>query len=303
MSSNPALVGETSRPRMHFQPARSAAVRGRYQSAAAFALGLLAVTSGVILPSKALGAQTHLKLPEQLMDSSAWKLVGTNPELHVRPAEQSIDISIGPDDKAQSVGFAPSGTLKGDFEIRGEYEIDEISTPKQGFGCGPSIYLTTRSPQKLTATIGRLNRVSDGERYSAYWANTVKGERKHHPQLTKATGSRGVLSLKRTGTSLTYCVGENWDGPLEVIRTVEFGDDDVNYIRIGLDRGGDSQAVRMRWHRVLVVSGSIDQLASQPTITSSLVKVSGNNIILGILFAVAVGFSASWWFVRGRYLL
>lgn len=246
--------------------------------------------------------ETRLNLPEQPFDPAVWKLVGANADAHVRPGEDSVEISIGPDDSTQSVGFGPAAPLKGDFEIRAEYEIELINKPATGFGCGPTIYLTTRSESKNTATIGRLERTKEGESFTAYWAQTIDGERKHHPQLRPAAGKKGVLSLKRVGEALTYFIGETWDGPMQSIRTVDFGDEDVNYVRIGVDRGGDKQPVRIRWRKVQIVSGVNDRPAEQRSASPPSIHASGNQIILGVLLGVALGVFAIWWFSRGRHL-
>lgn len=246
--------------------------------------------------------ETRLTLPEQPFDPAVWKLVGANADAHVRPGEDSVEVSIGPDDATQSVGFGPTAPLKGDFEIRAEYEIEQLNKPEAGFGCGPTIYLTSRSELKNTATIGRLDRTKEGESFTAYWAQTIDGERKHHPQLRPAAGKKGVLSLKRTGDKLTYFIGETWEGPLQSIRTVDFGDEDINYVRIGVDRGGDKQPVRVRWRKVQVVSGMNERPIEQSSSPTTSIRASGNQIILGVLLGVALGIVAIWWFSRGRHL-
>lgn len=246
--------------------------------------------------------ETRLSFPEQSFDPTVWKLVGANADVHVRPGEDSVEISIGPEDATQSVGFGPAAPLKGDFEIRAEYEIEMLNKPVTGFGAGPTIYLTTRSESKNTATIGRLERTKEGESFTAYWAQTIDGERKHHPQLRPAAGKKGVLSLQRTGETLNYLIGETWDGPMQSIRSVEFGDDDVNYVRIGVDRGGDKQPVRVRWRKVQIVSGVKDVPTDLKPSSPVRMRASGNQIILGVLLGVAIGVVAIWWFSRGRHL-
>ena len=256
--------------------------------------------------TRSLAAQTNLKLPEQAFDLKIWKLVGVNPERHIRTEGGAVEISIGPDDETQSVGFGPVEKLSGDFEVRGEYELEIALHPTAGFGSGPTIYLTTRSELKNTALIGRLNRVSDGDFISAYWANTVNGQRRHHPQLSPAKDLSGVLQLRRTGDTLVYSVGQTWNGPLREIRSVEIGDEDVNYLRIGVDRGGDRQPVRVRWKQVRILAGHSADLADLPTPAATaptvLQSVSGNSIILGILFAAVICIAGCWWVARGRDL-
>jgi len=271
---------------------------GRCRSAAT----KIAAVMILITATTAFAVETRLNLPEQPFDPTVWKLVGANADSHVRPGEDAVEISIGPEDTTQSVGFGPSAPLRGDFEIRAEYEIELLSKPTTGFGCGPTIYLTTRSESKNTATIGRLDRTKEGESFTAYWAQTIEGERKHHPQLRPAAGKKGVLSLKRDGETLSYFIGETWDGPMQMIRTVEFGDDDVNYLRIGVDRGGDKQPVRVRWRKVQIVYGVADANSDQKSSPPVQIRASGNQIILGMLLGVALGVVAIWWFSRGRHL-
>jgi hypothetical protein len=248
----------------------------------------------------ATGATVQLSLPEQSFDRQQWKLVGTNPEAHVHPASDHVEISIGADDSTQSVGFGPSAMLRGDFEIRAEYDVELLARPTKGFGCGPSIYLTTRSPRKNAATIGRLNRIKEGESFSAYWGETVNEQRVHHPQLKPAVGGKGVLALKRSEKTLEYLVGDTWDGPMQSIRSVEFGGEDVNYVRIGVDRGGDQQPVRVRWRHVRIVTGTNASAPDRNVPVLARIQISGNTIILGILLATGISLSIIWWLVRGR---
>lgn len=248
----------------------------------------------------ATGATVNLSLPEQPFDREVWKLVGANPDTHVHARADHIEISIGADDSAQSVGFGPSAMLRGDFEIRAEYDIELLERPTKGFGCGPSIYLTTRSPKKNAATIGRLNRIKEGESFSAYWGETVNEQRVHHPQLKPAAGGKGVLALKRSAKTLDYLVGETWDGPLQSLRSIEFGGEDVNYVRIGVDRGGDQQPVRVRWRHVRIVMGSNASAPAQNMPVLARIQISGNTIIVGILLATAISVTIIWWLCRGR---
>lgn len=282
--------------------AGKAACRGWHANRGWSARAALATTLLFLAVRSVSAVETRLNFPEQQFDPAVWKLVGANADVHVRPGEDSVAISIGPEDTTQSVGFGPAAPLKGDFEIRAEYEIELLNKPATGFGCGPTIYLTTRSESKNTATIGRLDRTKEGESFTAYWAETIDGERKHHPQLRPAAGKKGVLSLKRAGETLTYFIGETWDGPMQSIRTVEFGDDDVNYVRIGVDRGGDKQPVRVRWRKVQIVSGVNDIPTEQKSPSPARIHASGNQIILSVLLGVALGIVAIWWFSRGRHL-
>lgn len=282
--------------------AGKAACRGWHANRGWSTRAALATTLLFLAVRSVSAVETRLNFPEQQFDPAVWKLVGANADVHVRPGEDSVAISIGPEDTTQSVGFGPAAPLKGDFEIRAEYEIELLNKPATGFGCGPTIYLTTRSESKNTATIGRLDRTKEGESFTAYWAETIDGERKHHPQLRPAAGKKGVLSLKRAGETLTYFIGETWDGPMQSIRTVEFGDDDVNYVRIGVDRGGDKQPVRVRWRKVQIVSGVNDIPTEQKSPSPARIHASGNQIILSVLLGVALGIVAIWWFSRGRHL-
>lgn len=151
-----------------------------------------------------------------------------------------------------SVGISPVFRVRGDFEITASFEVRNQRSPQEGYGCGPTIYLTTHSIAETSAMLGRLSRPGKKQVYSTNISTTVDAKRQHQVRLVDAFGQRGKLRLARAGAELSFLVADGKAGAFRELRKVEFTTADIQLVRFAAQQSDAFTPVDIVWHDITI---------------------------------------------------
>lgn len=158
----------------------------------------------------------------------------------VRPTDKGLRLRLPVGEKTPGIGFATRFQVRGNFEITMRYKLDRIATPKDGWGAGPSLYVTTVSNLQPAAQLSRLSRKDDREIHSIFRAMPVDGERtKLHKQFDTTT-QRGQLRMTRVDSRVIWSVAEGYSTEFHDLHEDEFDTGDVGLVRVSLQQSAPS---------------------------------------------------------------
>ena len=145
-----------------------------------------------------------------------------------------------------SLAVLPMMTLAGDFEILATYELLSVEPPRTGEGAGANLYILAVN-SKNSASLRRCV-TTQGE--NAFWIHATTHEDGKASRLTKyfpALTSGGSMSLRRKRTVLQFLVAEEGDESLQVLHSVEFGEEVVGLVRVEVTTNGSDTTVDNLW--------------------------------------------------------
>ncbi len=149
--------------------------------------------------------------------------------------------------KRPVVGLITKWRVHGDFEIRLSYQGFQSPVPESGSGPKLSIYVRRATDRGEAASIERLARQKDGDIFLAHTAYTDRdGGRRTSQWSDKASESAGGLQLKRTGPTLQFLVIDGTGTDYREVYRTDWGDEDLDLIRLGVDPGDSRQAFEVR---------------------------------------------------------
>jgi hypothetical protein len=155
--------------------------------------------------------------------------------LRIRPVKGASNLPVG---------LISYMGVHGDFEITMGFEIVRLDKPAGGPGAGVSLFITAASLSRQAATLGRFLRPDGKAIFLCHRAATAPNkERKHQAESSPTTALSGNLRLVRRGTTLSYQFAENDRASFRELYQTEWGDDDVDSVRIAADSGGSPTAV------------------------------------------------------------
>jgi serine/threonine protein kinase/predicted RNA-binding Zn-ribbon protein involved in translation (DUF1610 family) len=166
-----------------------------------------------------------------------FRLEGPDLDAVTKSEEAGFRITLPKTRKAnQPVQIAPTFIITGDFEITGTYELLAADMPRDGYGVGVSLNISTTNDLHKFLKISRVLRADANSVFMAeYWtqgADDWKG-----PQLETAVRS-GQLRLVREGSTARCQVSE---GPGTEFMTIfekdDFGTEDIAYLRFQVTDG------------------------------------------------------------------
>ena len=112
------------------------------------------------------------------------------------------------------------------------YRIDKIERPQDGWGAGPSLYLTTVTDNQPATSLSRMSRKDDREIYSIFRALPVDGDRtKLHKQLD-TEARHGKLRIARVGSNMMWSAVDGYSDEFAVLHEDEFDTGDVGLVRV-----------------------------------------------------------------------
>src|SRR5690606_6164248 len=112
------------------------------------------------------------------------------------------------------------------------FDFRRPRNPKEGYGCGPTLYVATHDPAETAALLGRLSRTGSKQVYSTNISGTSDGQRENQVSLFDASANRGRLRLVRVGTQLEFLVADNVNSTFRQLRLAEFTDADIEMVRL-----------------------------------------------------------------------
>ena len=220
-----------------------------------------------------------------------FKPAGRDGEKFVTQDDKGLKIALpngGP--KRSVAGVVPKWRVRGDFEITLAFEALKSARPTSGSGPRLSIYVKRATERGEALSLERLIRAEDGDVFLAHTAYTDRdGKRKTSSHITKAAATDGRLQLKRTGPTVQFLVAEGpgSNTPFREIYQTDWGTEDLDLVRFGVDSGDSTLAYEVRLTEVFVAASSL------PTGPPSRPGISW--WLWAGLAAVAVAGVGIWW--------
>lgn len=163
------------------------------------------------------------------------------------PRKEGLQMLLPAGKKLPTIAISPAFRVRGDFEITASFEFRSPRTPKEGYGCGPTLYLGTHDPAETAALLGRLSRTEKKQVYSTNVSRTSDDKRENQVSLFDASAYRGRLRLVRTGKQLQFLVADSIDGPFRELRSAEFTDADIEMVRLSAQQSDAATPVDVVW--------------------------------------------------------
>lgn len=149
-----------------------------------------------------------------------------------RPTDKGLRLQLPLGEKTAGIGFATRFQIRGDFEITMRYRIDKIERPQDGWGAGPSLYLTTVTDNQPATSLSRMSRKDDRGIYSIFRALPVDGDRtKLHKQFD-TEAKHGKLRIARVGSNMMWSAADGYSDEFAVLHEDEFDTGDVGLVRV-----------------------------------------------------------------------
>jgi hypothetical protein len=246
-------------------------------------LSLLGVT---VFSQPSIAEGYGQKFQGRNLDARLFRSTGSNAHRAITTSQSGLRIFLRADHGNDlPVGFVARSGVRGDFEITLAYTINNVPKPSAGKGAGVSIWISTSSATRDSATLARMVRPDGQIVYVAHRAFTPpRGQREHQAESSPAEGTSGKLKLIRKGSELTYQYATANSNTFRDLHRTEFTNDDLDTLRFAADNGGSPSVVDVRIDSVTIqadqVGGAI--AAIEPSGTPTWVWV-------GALLLVSVG--------------
>lgn len=225
-----------------------------------------------------------------------------------RPTKKGLRLRLPVGEKTTGIGFATRFQIRGDFEITMRYKIDKLATPEDGWGAGPSLYLTTVSDRQPAVQLSRLTRKDDREIHSLFRAMPVEGERtKLHKQFDSVT-KHGQLRITRSGSSVVWSVANGLSTEFTDLHADDFDPGDVGLVRVSLQQSAPSTGGEILIEHLSITADELPHMPGKLTQNDRIYQpkyrptyVAASRRWIGYL-ACAVFLAAGTivWFVKGR---
>lgn len=202
-----------------------------------------------------------LKVPHRRLEGADAAAVTTADESGLR-------ITLGAGQDKRGVWAKAPTPISGDFDISVSYDLMSTDTPRNGFGVGVVILLSSPAAERM-AKLCRLVRPIEGEGYLADLTDgRNKGRRittKFVPALTRA----GQLRLVREGATLRYLVADAPSPSFREIHREEFGTHDVNEMKVMVTSHESPAAIDARLVDLRIRAGRFSFTKAPPTAVAS----------------------------------
>jgi hypothetical protein len=170
----------------------------------------------------------------------------------MHPGSNGLEMRLPAGRMLPTVGISPVFRLRGDFEITASFEVRNQRSPREGYGCGPTIFVSTHSTAEASAMLGLLSRPGKKQVYSTNVSSTVDAKRQHQVRLFDSDVRRGKLRLVRVEADLRFLVADGEDGPFRQLREAEFAPDDIQLVRLAAQQSDAATPVDVVWHEIVI---------------------------------------------------
>jgi hypothetical protein len=147
-------------------------------------------------------------------------------------------------------------TLSGDCEASFTYEILNLPTPKEGYGCGVGLALDAGDEVGR----GSIQRVNKNAQESGFVLQTVLGsgaKAKEEYRFLSSSARQGRIGLRRVGKELVFLTADDPASPLEEVDRLPFTDRTIRAVRFFADSGGSPTALDVRVKEIRVQAEEI----------------------------------------------
>jgi len=257
-------------------------------------MGVFVVVLGCLGASQ---AEYHRDFIKEGFDDVELRLVGPTRAVVTKSEPRGFRITI-PAQKSDlaPVGFVPQFKVRGDFEITLAYEILDREKPKSGGGVGVSLYLTSDTPTKEAVHLIRVLSARGNERvWVTRMSTDEEGKRiKLNDEGIPFSSLKGRLRCTRVGSTLTYACAEA-EGPFQEFHSGEFGTEDLNMVRVGVENGNSKLAIGARFTDLSIRA---DELPGPATAKPPRPRRRVPWVVWAIMASVAFGGLGYYWHSR-----
>lgn len=226
----------------------------------------------------------------------------------IRPGKKGLRLQLPLGEKTGGIGFASRFQLHGDFEVTVRYRIESIQTPVDGWGAGPSLYMTTVSDLQPASQLSRLSRKDDREIHSIFRALPVDGERTKLYRQFDTKNKQGKLRIARAGSQMTWSVAEGLSEDFDVLLEEEFDSADVGLVRVALQQSSPATGGAIYIEHLNIVADGLPHLPTSLVQTERIYNprftpdpvVPSRGWVGYLVCAIVVAGGAGTWFVKRR---
>jgi len=226
----------------------------------------------------------------------------------VRPTDKGLRMRLPLGEKTIGIGFATRFQIRGDFEITMRYRIDKLEKPTDGWGAGPSLYLTTVSDLQPASQLSRLSRKDDKEIHAIFQAQPVDGERTKLHKHFDSDAKHGSLRITRVGSNMTWSAANGYSNEFEVLHEAEFDTADVGLARVSLQQSSPETGGTILIEHFSITADELPHLPTSLLQTERIYRprytpepvVPSHPWIWYLIGAVLIGGATGAWLIRRR---
>jgi hypothetical protein len=157
-----------------------------------------------------------------------------------------ITLDAGPDGR-HNTGFDTAFAVRGDFVITASYEVLDADRPETGYGVGVGLYAPIDPATQNAVSLSR-RLIPDGTtQFASNRMTPVGGQVQHRVKTLPSTSPAGKLRLERVGPVLRYLVADGADAPFVTVDELDFGTDDLSFVRVEGNSGASQAGLNARF--------------------------------------------------------
>ena len=158
------------------------------------------------------------------------------------------------------VGFLPTLKVHGDFEVSASYELLSVDPPKAGAGAGADLYILAEKSLHAASFRRCVSPAGEDAFFVHVTTRDKNGKRRPQYHYFPAEGKNGLMSLRRTGTTLQFLVTEGDGDECRKIHEADFGADTVGLVRIQTTTDGSPTTTETRWGHLAIRGDQIERV-------------------------------------------
>ncbi|MCI0682943.1 MAG: DUF1583 domain-containing protein [Gemmataceae bacterium] len=219
-----------------------------------------------------------------------FRYAGPDAAKWIKREEAGFRVTLPADRKGgHPIGVRWLGTLKGDFDIIGDFELLSSDVPAKGGGVGVAFNIGPDDSIKKFAKVGRFFREQQSVWVIERWNKDVPGD--YRVATTPTDARTGRLRFVRQGAVLSYQAAEGLDGEFRELFRHEFGTEDVAMVRYIVNNTNSATVVDARLLNMKIRSEMIPAAGADPDGAADGAGASGwrrLGALWGVIGAVAI---------------
>jgi hypothetical protein len=171
---------------------------------------------------------------------------------YVQPGPDGLHLRVPPGSGPVGVWFKP--VLRGDFEVTASYAIWHATQPDGTHGPGAALRVWTREGKGQLAGFFAVNGLpaDQGGGYVMNRGHIQEGKHEIREEYAAGSASHGMLRVVRKGATLYFLAAEEDDSEFRRLHQIEFSDQDIVGIRLGVHPVDPNAGMDVRWQDLVV---------------------------------------------------
>jgi hypothetical protein len=173
----------------------------------------------------------------------------------VQPDKRGLRFTI-----PNGLGVGPAVATKfgvhGDFEITATFEVLSRVRPDVGYGMGADMVIKPPGGWDKFASISRFIKTDDTV-FSMVHKEKVGDKENWNAKIQPTQAASGRLRLVRIGPTVHFQIAEGEDKTFRELFVSDYGDEDLEVVRISATTGGSQKAVDLLWKDLSVRAESL----------------------------------------------